>query len=43
MYLEGKSSTFIAHYLTDKKIKTPAEYYNNIIQYIESNVFIIYT
>lgn len=39
MYLEGKSSTFIAHYLTDKKIKTPAEYYNNIIQYKNHNTY----
>lgn len=28
MFLDGKTTTYIAKYLTSKKIKTPAEYYN---------------
>ncbi len=31
-YLEGKTSVYIAKYLTSNKVKTPAEYYN-IVQY----------
>ncbi len=38
MYLNGKSSTAIAKYLTNKKVKTPAEYYN-IIQYKKTNMY----
>ena len=39
MYLSGKSSVYIAKYLTSKNIKTPAEYYNNIVQYKNHNTY----
>lgn len=39
MYLEGKSCNFIAKYLTEKGVKTPAVYNNNIVQYKNSNTY----
>lgn len=39
MYLNGKSSVFIANYLNEKKVKTPAVYYSNIIQYKNNNTY----
>ncbi len=39
MYLNGKSFSYIAKYLNNKKIKTPAEYYNIIIQYKDMNTY----
>lgn len=41
MYLEGNSSTFIARYLTNKKIKTPSEYMK-IVQYKKTNMYSVW-
>ena len=41
MYLDGNSSVFIAKYLTDKKIKTPAQYIK-IIPFKETNMYSVW-
>ena len=38
MYLQGKSSTYIAKYLTSRNIKTPAVY-SNIVQYKKTDMY----
>lgn len=40
-YLEGKTSVYIAKYLTSNKVKTPAEYYN-IVQYKKTNMYSVW-
>ncbi len=41
MYSEGNSSTYIARYLTNKKIKTPSEYMK-IVQYKKTNMYSVW-